>query len=158
MRFERKTVAHHEDIWCDYDQKRYKTASKDRWDPFKNEPIRDAAALCYIWRKIVNIDCSRLVAVQEIAEKHPKLIIFYNFDYELELLRSLYYGEDVEIAEWNGHKHQEIPESERWICWNYWRKRSKDPILYKLAVLVGVRKSQTMILTIPISLQHRHKR
>lgn len=115
MQFERKTVAHHEDIWCDYDRKRYKLAGKDRWDPFKNEPIRDAAALCYIWRKIVNIDCSRLVAVQEIAEKHPKLIIFYNFDYELELLRSLYYGEDVEIAEWNGHKHQEIPESERWV-------------------------------------------
>lgn len=115
MQFERKTVAHHEDIWCDYDQKRYKLAGKDRWDPFKNEPIRDAAALCYIWRKIVNIDCSRLVAVQEIAEKHPKLIIFYNFDYELELLRSLYYGEDVEIAEWNGHKHQEIPTAERWV-------------------------------------------
>lgn len=115
MNFHRETVRHHEDIFCEYDLQRYKTAGKDRWDPFKNEPIRDAGALCYIWRKIVNTDCSRLVAVQEIAEKHPKLIIFYNFDYELELLRTLYYGESVEIAEWNGHKHQEIPTSERWV-------------------------------------------
>lgn len=115
MNFHRETVRHHEDIWCEYDRERYKMAGKDRWDPFKNEPIRDAGALCYIWRKIVNIDCSRLVMIQELAEKHPRMIIFYNFDYELELLRTLYYGEGVEIAEWNGHKHQEIPESERWV-------------------------------------------
>lgn len=115
MNFHRETVRHHEDIWCEYDRERYKTAGKDRWDPFKNEPIRDAGALCYIWRKIVNIDCSRLVMIQELAEKHPRMIIFYNFDYELELLRTLYYGEGVELAEWNGHKHQEIPDSERWV-------------------------------------------
>lgn len=115
MNFQRETVRHHEDIWCEYDRERYKIAGKDRWDPFKNEPIRDAGALCYIWRKIVNIDCSRLVMIQELAEKHPRMIIFYNFDYELELLRTLYYGEGVEIAEWNGHKHQEIPDSERWV-------------------------------------------
>ena len=114
MRFERKTVAHHNDIWCEYDRTRYKTAGRDRWDPFKNEPIRDAGSLCYIWRKIVNIDSSRLLAIQELAEKHQRMIIFYNFDYELELLRTLYYGEGVEIAEWNGHKHQEIPDGERW--------------------------------------------
>lgn len=115
MRFERKTIAHHNDIWCEYDRQRYKTAGKDRWDPFKNEPIRDAGSLCYIWRKIVNIDSSRLLAIQELAEKHQRMIIFYNFDYELELLRTLYYGEGVEIAEWNGHKHQEIPDGERWV-------------------------------------------
>ena len=115
MNFKRKTVAHHTDIWCGYDRERYKIAGRDRWDPFKNEPIRDAGALCYIWRKIVNIDCSRLLAVQEIAEKHPKLIIFYNFDYELDLLKGLYYGENVEIAEWNGHKHQPIPDSDSWV-------------------------------------------
>lgn len=115
MNFHRETVRHHENIWCEYDRERYKTAGKDRWDPFKNEPIRDAGALCYIWRKIVNIDCSRLVMIQELAEKHPRMIIFYNFDYELELLRTLYYGEGVELAEWNGHKHQEIPDSERWV-------------------------------------------
>ena len=112
MNFKRPTVAHHNDIWCEYDRIRYKTAGRDRWDPFKDEPIRDAGSLCYIWRKIVNIDCSRLLAIQELAEKHQRMIIFYNFDYELELLRTLYYGEGVEIAEWNGHKHQPIPDGD----------------------------------------------
>lgn len=115
MDFKRQTVSHHEDIYVGYDVQRYKEVGKLRWDPFKNEPIRDASALCYIWRKIVNIDCSRLLAVQEIAKKHDRLIIFYNFDYELELLRALYYGENYEIAEWNGHKHQEIPSGNKWI-------------------------------------------
>ena len=115
MDFKRPTIAHHNDIWCEYDRMRYKTAMKDRWDPFKNEPIQDAGGLCYILRKIVNIDSSRLLAIQELAEKHPRMIIFYNFDHELELLRSLHYGEGVEIAEWNGHKHQEIPDGERWV-------------------------------------------
>ena len=51
----------------------------------------------------------------EILEKRNKIIIFYNFDYELDILKGQYYGEDVEIAEWNGHKHQPIPDSDRWV-------------------------------------------
>ena len=51
----------------------------------------------------------------DIFEKHPKLIVFYNFDYELDILRNIHYGDDVEIAEWNGHNHQELPDSERWV-------------------------------------------
>lgn len=115
MDFNRKTVSHHENIWCDYDILRYKEAGKNRWDPFKNEPIINAAGLCYIWRRIVNSDVSRSVALLEIFEKHPKMIVFYNFDYERNILKELYYGEDVEIAEWSGHAHQEIPTSERWV-------------------------------------------
>lgn len=137
MKIERHTTQHHEDIWCDYDKERYKLAGKDRWDPFKNEPIRDAAALCYIWRKIVNIDCSRLLAVQEITKKHPRVIIFYSFDYELELLRPLYYGEDVIVSEYNGHRHDSLPTSERWVYLvNYaagncgWNCTSCDTIIF----------------------------
>ena len=51
----------------------------------------------------------------ELAEKHPRMIVFYNFDYELDILKHIYYGEDVEIAEWNGHAHQPVPTSEKWI-------------------------------------------
>ena len=88
---------------------------KRRWDPFKDEPIQNAGVLCYILRRIVNSDESRLAAVMEIFEKNPRVIIFYNFDYELELLSGLYYGEGVEVAEWNGHRHQAVPESESWV-------------------------------------------
>ena len=115
MDFQRQTVSHHEDVYCDYDISKYKDAMRNRWDPYKNEPIINASGLCYILRRIVNSDESRQVKLLEIIEDHPKAIIFYNFDYEREILLNLYYGDDVEIAEWSGHAHQPIPESKKWI-------------------------------------------
>lgn len=116
MDFKRQTISHHEDIYVRYDVSKYKDAGKLRWDPFKNEPIRDAAGLCYVWRRIVNEDVSRQVALMELFEKHPKMIIFYNFNYELELLRGLFDGISwTEVAEWNGHRHQPIPSSKSWV-------------------------------------------
>ena len=115
MDFKRGTTPHHEDVYVTFDQFRYKDAIKTRWDPYKNEPIQQASNLCYVLRRIVNEDISRSVAVLEICEKTPRVIIFYNYDYELEILRGLYYGEDVVVAEWNGHKHEPIPNSERWV-------------------------------------------
>lgn len=115
MDFKRQTVSHHEDVYVGYDISRYKDTGRTRWDPFKNEPIVNAAGLCYVWRKLVNMDESRQVALLGITEKHPRAIIFYNFDYELELLKNLHYGDGVEIAEWNGHKHQATPDGDKWI-------------------------------------------
>lgn len=115
MDFNRKTVSHHEDVYVTYDVSKYKDTIKNRWDPYKNEPIPQASVLCYILRRIVNEDQSRQVALLEILEKHPRAIIFYSYDYELEILRGLGYGQDVEIAEWNGHKHQPIPTCKSWV-------------------------------------------
>lgn len=112
MNFVRFTASHHEDIYVSYDVAEYKLAGKNRWDPYKNEPIVNAAGLCYVWRRIVNSDTSRQVALLEILEKHPKAIIFYNFDYELEILKEIL--SRYEVAEWNGHKHQELPRSDAW--------------------------------------------
>ena len=115
MDFKRQTIPHHEDIYVTYDKLKYKEVMKTRWDPYKNEPIQQASGLCYILRRIVNEDESRQVALLELFEKHPKMIIFYNFDYELEILRNLGYGDNVEIAEWNGHNHQPVPNGDRWV-------------------------------------------
>lgn len=115
MDYKRQTVLHHEDIYVSYSVEKYKDAGKNRWDPYKNEPIINAAGLCYIWRKIVNTDESRQRALLELFEKHKQIIVFYNFDYELEILRNLGYGPNVEIAEWNGHRHQSVPESKEWV-------------------------------------------
>ena len=118
MDFNRKTVSHHEDVYVRYDISKYKDAMRNRWDPFKNEPIQQASGLCYVLRRIVNEDESRQVALLELFEKHPRMIVFYNFDYELDILKGLGYGADgrvAEIAEWNGHKHQPIPEGDAWV-------------------------------------------
>lgn len=115
MDFKRITQSHHEDVYVRYDVAMYRDAGKNRWDPFKNQPIENASGLCYVWRRIVNTDVSRQIALLELFEKHPKMIIFYNYDYELEILRDLYYGCNVDIAEWNGHKHQPVPDSNEWV-------------------------------------------
>ena len=115
MDFQRKTVAHHEDVYVRYDTTKYKDAMKTRWDPYRNEPIQQASGLCYVLRRIVNESDYRQMALLEILEKTPRAIIFYNFDYELEMLLNLYLGEDVAVAQWNGHKHQPVPDTEKWI-------------------------------------------
>lgn len=115
MDFKRTTIPHHEDVYCRYDISLYKDAIRNRWDPFKNEPIEQAAGLCYVLRRIVNSDESRQTALLELYEKHPRMIVFYNFMYELDILKNVYYGDDVEIAEWNGVKHQEIPRGDKWV-------------------------------------------
>lgn len=115
MDFKRETIAHHEDVYVKYDISKYKDAGRLRWDPFKDEPITNASDLCSVWRKIVNTDESRQIALLEIFEKHPRIIVFYNFNYELEILKGLYYGDNVDIAEWNGHVHQPVPDSEQWV-------------------------------------------
>lgn len=115
MDFDRQTQAHHEDIFCKYDAFKYKEVTKTRWDPYKNEPIQQASGLCYILRRIVNEDESRQKALLDLYKNHPRMIIFYNFDYELEILKNLNYGDDVEIGEWNGHKHQPVPFNRKWV-------------------------------------------
>ena len=115
MDFKRQTISHHEDVFVRYNISKYKDVMRRRWDIYKDEPIQQASGLCYVLRRIVNEDPSRQVALLEIFEKHPKMIVFYNFDYELELLKGLYYGNDAEIAEWNGHKHQPVPDGSSWV-------------------------------------------
>lgn len=115
MDFVRPTIPHHEDIYCQYNISDYKDVTRTRWDPYENKPIENASGLCYILRKVVNSADARQVVLLQLLEKHPKAIIFYNFDYEREILLKLYYGEDVEIAEWSGHAHQPVPDGKKWI-------------------------------------------
>ena len=115
MDFKRQTISHHEDIYVPYDVSGYKDILRNRWNIWENRPIENAGEYCYCLRKLVNLDESRIVQVLEIFEKHPRVIIFYNFDYELELLKIAYYGDGVEVAEWNGHKHQPLPTTDKWV-------------------------------------------
>lgn len=112
---EKHTEQVHEYVYTDYDRVRYKTLTRDRWNPWEDKPIENANELCLGLRKVVNTDESREIALLDIFHKHPRLIVFYNFNYERDILLSLDYGPNVEIAEWNGHKHQPIPTSESWV-------------------------------------------
>lgn len=115
MKYLKPTQQHHFQITVGYDREKYKFVTKERWDIFKDEPLRDMSALCYLLRRIVNTDQQRIEAVKRLVSEHPKAIIFYNFDYELEILRELGRELEIPIAEWNGHKHQPIPIGSSWL-------------------------------------------
>lgn len=115
MKFKRKTTQHHIDIDCNYDRTIYKDTLKNRWNPYTDEPIKNASELCYTLRKIVNDDDSRAIQLLRILEGTERAIIFYNYDYELDVLKNLGYIPETEVAEWNGHAHQPLPTSDRWV-------------------------------------------
>lgn len=116
VNFSRTTHSIHNDIRVNFDGVAYKELYRNRFDPWLKKPIQNASGLCYCLRKLVNTDPSRATAILELCEKHPKVIIYYNFDYELEILRNLVFLPGTQVAEWNGHKHDLIPvEAERWV-------------------------------------------
>lgn len=111
----RHTIQHHEDVWVDYDRMLYNSIIRDRYDIWKDHPFQNAAELCYALRRVVNEDPSRQAETIRLVREHKKVIIFYNYNYELDILRNLDYGEGFEIAEWNGHLHQPIPTGLKWV-------------------------------------------
>lgn len=115
MSFEKKTEQHWMDIWVDYDPSLYKIVAEERWNPFEEKEIRDITGACYLMRRVVNGDDRRLDAVRKLLEFHPKAIIFYNYDYELEQLRRLASEDEMFVAEWNGHHHESIPQTDSWV-------------------------------------------
>ena len=110
MDFQRETRAHHERLVIGFDREKYDVVMRTRWNPFKDQPIMESSELCQTLRRVVGSDPGRIDTIREVMRKHPKAIIFYNYDYELEILRGL----DVPTAEWNGHKHDPLPEGDTW--------------------------------------------
>lgn len=115
MDFQRQTTAHHINEPVGYDILKYKAVVRDRWNAYEEKPIETASEFCYILRKVVNCDKSRAETVKRIAIERMRVIVFYNFDYELDILKNIDYGKEFEVAEWNGHKHQPVPETDRWV-------------------------------------------
>jgi hypothetical protein len=111
MPYERHTVRHTVDVYVDFDREVFDVAWKRRWNYLEQRPIRSVAELFSLGRRVINSDPSRLDRIKDLLIEHPRMIIFYNFDYELEILRQL----EVTRAEWNGHKHEEIPETDEWV-------------------------------------------
>jgi hypothetical protein len=116
MPYERHTVRHEKLVLVEYDADKYRDIAKSRFNPETEEPFRDVAEFFAYCRKITNSDVSRMGEILRILESHPRLIIFYSFTYELEMLRQLSgILNGYPVGEWNGQKHEEIPDTDKWI-------------------------------------------
>lgn len=115
MHYEKKTTQHDEYLTVGFDKEKLDLVLLSRWHVYEKRPIQDVAELCFVMRRVVNSDERRIDTLRQLFNVHHKIIVFYNFNYELELL--LTFGEtyNVETRQWNGHKHEMVPESNRWL-------------------------------------------
>lgn len=115
MPFVKATVPHVIPLYAQYNKDQSKYAKDNRWNVFLDEPMKDINDCCHVLRKIANTDSSRLLLLKEVMAKHDRIIIFYNFDYELEMLRAFAEDQGIYAYEWNGHKHEAIPVDKKWL-------------------------------------------
>ena len=115
MEDHRETIRHKDVVPVNYNIGLYRTVLKDRWNPYESKPIKESGKFYQLLRQVVNSDLSRTQAIDDIMREHPTLIIFYNFDYELEILKQYCEDRFIDYSEWNGHKHEDIPTGDEWI-------------------------------------------
>lgn len=115
MPYERHTTRKINLVYNEFDRSSWDMVFKKRWNIFEDRPIKDVAELFRCMRQVVNGDVSRIGSLMEILEKHPRLIIFYNFNYELAILRTLGETLNYTYAEWNGTNHDPVPTTDKWM-------------------------------------------
>jgi len=115
MKFKKESEQHHKLLYAYYDREAMQKLAKDRWNIYTDKPIKDISELCYAMRRLVNTDPSRIDIFRSIISSTKKAIVFYNFDYELELLRNTLREMGVIFSEWNGHNHEPIPSTDEWV-------------------------------------------
>lgn len=137
MPVERHTTRERETVYCDYDRDLYKWVAKNRMDPWTEEPLRDAGGVCRILRKVVSDNDWRSAEAKRILSSNERVIVFYNYNYELDRILAVAESLGLPTAQWNGHRHDAIPAEPRWvyIC-QYtsaaegWNCTSTDTVLF----------------------------
>ena len=111
---EKLAERHYIDIYCDYDKMLYRRVWKDRYDPWEDEPIEEIAKLCYLLGRVANDDASRIRNFEQICDGHERVVVFYNYTYELVALRRSCERIGRAYGEWNGQVHSSIPDTNKW--------------------------------------------
>lgn len=115
MDYKKRTGSVYTNVQPQYDRALYHDCQKNRWNPYENKPMQNASELCFVLRRIVNSDPSRAEKLTDLAMIHPKMIIFYNYNYERELLREWAKKTRIFASEYNGERHDPVPEKESWV-------------------------------------------
>lgn len=89
MPYARHTTRNTRILKVDYDKELMEKVTEKRWHVFEERPLKAVAELFSVSRRVANSNSSRIQTIKMLMEEHPKIIIFYNFNYELDLLRTL---------------------------------------------------------------------
>lgn len=138
MEDRRSTTRKHITVHVDYNKENYGTIVRKRFNPYLGKPVKNVSQYCALQRYAAAKGKYRPNAIADIAKKHKKVIVFYNFDYELEdllTLRDRLPG--YKINQYNGHAHDDLPTGTKWLYLvNYgsgdkgWNCTKTDTLVY----------------------------
>lgn len=114
MNYKKHTIDHNEYINCEFNKKLYIWCNKKNWNIYTGLPIMNSSERCQLLRKITNTDPSRLLEVGKIISNKKKAIIFYTFNYELDMLTLFLSDKGIKFSQWNSHIHETIPTGTEW--------------------------------------------
>lgn len=111
----RTTRTHRQYINASFDKDLYKSVIDNRFNPFTEEPIMNASEFTQVLRRIVNTSDRRRENVKQQIMTRDRIIIFYNYTYELDILKEICQELNRAFYQWNGQKHETIPDAETWV-------------------------------------------
>lgn len=114
MPFKRRTKTNIVDVPVMYDREATKLLKKTEWNPYKDYPIRNHPEYVHVLRRLIYSHASRISELIKIHIKAKRLIIFYNFNYELDIMREGF-ANLTEVSEHNGHNHDPVPTGDNWV-------------------------------------------
>jgi len=115
MTFERSTKRHRKYIMSSYDEKLYSRIMKERWNIFEQKPIENGSELLQCLRKLCASDEDRIFNAKFLMDIHDRLIVFYNYNYERDILIQIANDLGKDYWEWNGHAHDDVPNTDKWL-------------------------------------------
>ena len=111
----RTTNLHRKYINADFDKDLYKSVVKNRFNPYTEEPILNASEFTQVLRRIINTSERRRIHAKQEIMTRDKVIVFYNYTYELDIIKEICQELDRAYYQWNGQKHEAIPDAETWV-------------------------------------------
>lgn len=115
MHFDRSTKRHRRYVNSAYDKDSYEIITQKRWNLDEERPIESGPEMMTCIRRLVSSDEDRQFNAKFLMDIHDRIIVFYNFNYERDILIRLAIELDRDYAEWNGHNHDDVPTTDRWL-------------------------------------------
>lgn len=115
MEFKRSTKRHRQMIFSKHDEVLYNRVLRERWNVFDDKPIENVSEMLQCLRKVVATDDDRIFNAKVLMDIYDRIIVFYNYNYERDILIRIANELGKEYWEWNGHAHQEVPNLDNWL-------------------------------------------
>lgn len=115
MHMVRKTERERIDIVAGYNKEKYMWAKNLKRNPDTGKPFKGAGEYTQFARKLVSTSKGRVEQLERLLAFIERPIVFYNYDYERDILLQSITKLGLTYAEWSGHKHQSVPTGEHWV-------------------------------------------